>query len=50
MPMSARTRLSHPILNLVFFAIAAIAGALVQYRAVTNPLAKMEILASWTIV
>jgi signal transduction histidine kinase len=50
MPMSARTRLSHPILNLVFFAIAAIAGALVLYRAVPNPLAKMEILASWTIV
>ena len=50
MPMSARTRLSNPIYNYVFFAIAAIGGGVVLYRAVANPLAKMELLASWAIV
>jgi len=50
MPRTAHARLSNPIPSYIFFAIAAIAGAVVLFRAVDNPLAKMELLASWAIV
>ena len=50
MPTSARARLSSPTVQYVFFAAAAVGGASVLYRAVVNPIARMELLASWTIV
>jgi K+-sensing histidine kinase KdpD len=50
MATTARARLSNSILSYGIFAIAAFSGALVLYRAVPNPLAKMELLACWTIV
>jgi signal transduction histidine kinase len=50
MPTRARAHLSSPTVNYAFFALAAVAGAIVLFRAVDNPLAKMELLASWAII
>ena len=46
----ARARLSSPTVSYIFFALAAVVGAFVLYSAVENPLARMELLATWAIV
>ena len=50
MPTRASARLSSPAVHYAFFSLASIAGAAVLYSAVPNPLAKMELLASWAVV
>ena len=50
MHTSARARLSGPTVSYIFFALAAVVGAIVLYSAVENPLVKMELLATWAIV
>ena len=50
MASPARAPISAPILGYLLFAVAALGGMLVIFRAIPDPIFRTELLASWTIL